>query len=62
MKNYLGQIRSNLLKKIKKPVLSIGFFHVLHAEYLLKQKAVVAQTSEGKCKANIARNSTFEGH
>ena len=62
LEKYLGQIRSNFVKKVKKLVLSIGFFHALHAEYLLKQKAVVVQTPEGQSKANIARNSTFEGH
>ena len=41
----LGQ-RPNVVKKIKKWALSIAFFHILHGEYLLKQKIVVLQTSE----------------
>ena len=39
----LGQIRSNVVKKVKKQALSIRFFHILHGEYLLKQKVVVVQ-------------------
>ena len=38
---YLGQIRSNVVKKVKKQALSIVFFHILNGEYLLhgeKQK------------------------
>ena len=34
------------------------FFHILHGEYLLKQKAVVVQTFEWKFKTNIARNDS----
>ena len=36
----LGQNLAQILpsEKIKKQVLSIGFFHILHGEYLLKQK------------------------
>ena len=49
------------MKKVKKQVLSIGFFHILHGEYLLKQKILVAHTSEWKLKANIARNATVIG-
>ena len=56
----LGQIRSNVVKNIKKRALLIGFFHILHGEYLLKQKVVVVQTPEWKFKTNIARNATFE--
>ena len=50
----------NVVKKVKKQALSIGFFHFLLGEYLLKQKVVVAQTLESKFKTNIARNDTFE--
>ena len=50
------------MKKLKKQTLSINFFHTLHGEYLLQQKAVVAQILEWIFKANIARNATFEGH
>ena len=58
----LGQIRPNIMKKVKKQALSISFFHILHGEYLLKQKVVVVQIIEWKFNANIARNSTLEGH
>ena len=58
----LGQIRSNVVKKkVKKLALSIGFSHILHEEYILKQEVVVAQTPEWKFKANIARNAIFQG-
>ena len=33
-------------EKSNETVLSIGFFHILHGEYLLKQKVVVVQTPE----------------
>ena len=42
----LSQIRPNVVKKVKKQALPISFFHILHREYLLKQKVVVAQTLE----------------
>ena len=48
----VGLIRSNFVKKLKKLALSIGFSHILHGEYLLKQKVVVVQTPEWKFKAN----------
>ena len=57
----LGQIRSNVVKKVKKLALSINVFHMLHREYILKQEIVVAQTPEWKVKVNIARNTRFEG-
>ena len=57
----LGQIRPNVVKKVKKQALSISFFHILHGEYLLKQKVVVVQILEWKFKANRARNVTFQG-
>ena len=57
----LGQIRFNVGKNVKKLALSIGVFHILHREYILKQEVVVVQTPEWKCKANIVRNATFEG-
>ena len=50
----------NVVKKVKKQALSIGFFHFLLREYLLKQKVVVAQTLESKFKTNIARSATIE--
>ena len=48
----LGQIRPNFMKKVKKQTLSIMFFHILHGEYLLKQKVVLVQILEWKFKAN----------
>ena len=56
----MGQIRSSVVKKVRKWSLSIGFFHTLHEEYLLKGKVVVVQTPEWIFKANIARNATVE--
>ena len=35
--------------------------NILHGEYILKPEIVVLQTPEWKFKANIVRNSTFEG-
>ena len=61
LEQNLGQSWPNVVKKVKKQVLSTGFFHILHGEYLLKQKVVVVQTLEWKFKANIARNATSEG-
>ena len=58
----LGQIRSNVVKKVKKLALSIGFSHILHGEYILKHRVVVAQTPEWKFEANIAKNTIFEEH
>ena len=57
----LGQIKSNVAKKVKKQALSISFFHILHGKYFLKQNVVVLQRLEWKFKANIARNATSEG-
>ena len=51
----LGQIRSNVVKKVKN-----RFFHILHVEYILKQEVVVAQTPEWKFKANIAKMPHFK--
>ena len=50
-----------LCKKEKKLALSIGFFHILHGEYILKQEVVVVKTPEWKFRTNIARNATFQG-
>ena len=50
----LGQIRTIVVKKVKKQALSISFFflHILHGEYLLKQKVVDVHIPEWKFKAN----------
>ena len=45
------------MKKVKKQALSLSVFHILHGEYVLKQKVVVLQILEWKFKANIARNA-----
>ena len=59
----LGHIRSIVVKKSKETGISNKFFlyFTWGVEYLLKQKVVVVQTPEWKFKANIARNTTFEG-
>ena len=53
----LGQIRSNVVKKVKKQAISLGFFHILLGDYLLKQEAVVVKPPEWKFIAIIARNT-----
>ena len=61
LEQNLGQIRSNVMKKVKKQALSLGFFHILLGENLLKQKVVVVKPSEWKFMAIIARNAKFKG-
>ena len=55
----LGQIRSNVVKKVKKQAISLGFFHILLVDYFLKQEAVVVKPPEWKFIAIIARNTEF---
>ena len=59
----LGQngehIMSNIVKKVKKQAISLGFFHILLREYLLKQKVVVVKPPELKVMATIARSAKF---
>ena len=55
----LGQIMSNIVKKVKKQAISLGFFRILLGEYLLKQKVVVVKPPEWKFMAIIARNAKF---
>ena len=59
----LGQIRSIVVKKVKKQAISLGFFHIFIGEYLLKQKVVIVkpQPREWKFMAVIARNAKFKG-
>ena len=58
----LGQIRRNVVKTWHEMGIIDSFFHILHGEYLLKQKIVVLQTyDEWKYKESIGRNVTFEG-
>ena len=47
------------MNKVLKQALSIGFFYILHEEYLLKYYVVVLETPEWKSKVSIARNATF---
>ena len=49
------------MKKVTKQALSLGFFHILLGEYLLKQKIVVVKPPEWKFLAVIARNVKFKG-
>ena len=62
LRQNLGQIRPNVVKKVRKLVFINRFFSYFTWEYLLKQKAVVVYTLEWKFMANIARNTTFEGY
>ena len=57
----LAKLGPMLRKKSKEIQLSISFFHILHGQYLLKQKVVVVQILKWKFKANVAGNPTFEG-
>ena len=55
----LGQIMSNIVKKVKKQAISLGFFHILLGDYLLKQETVVIKPPEWKFMAIIARIAKF---
>ena len=55
----LGQIMSNVVKKVKKQAISLGFFHILLGDYLLKQEAMVLKPPEQKFMAIIAKNAKF---
>ena len=46
----LGPIRSNVVKKVQKLALSIGFTNIFHKEYVLKQKGVVVKIPEWKLR------------
>ena len=56
----LGQIRSNVVKKVEKTGIINRFFPHFAWEYLLKHKVLVVQTPEWKFKASITTNATFE--
>ena len=58
----MDQIRFNVVKKVKKQTISLGFFHILFGEYFLKEKVVFGKPPEWKCKTIIARNTKFKGH
>ena len=52
-----------LWKKVKKQALSLGFYHILRGEYLLKQIVVVTKPPGWKFMAIIlASNAKFKGH
>ena len=55
----LGQIMSNVVKKIKKTGNIIRFFSSFTWDYLLKQEIVVVKPPEWKFMAIIARNAKF---
>ena len=55
----LSQIMSNTVKKVKKQAISLGFFHILLGDYLLKQEAMVLKPPEQKFMAIIAKNAKF---
>ena len=55
-----AQIMFNVVKKVKKQAISLGFFHILLGEYLLKQIVVVLKPPEWKFMTIIARMSTFK--
>ena len=51
---------SDVVKKVKKQVISLGFFHILLGiTLLLKQEAVVVKPTEWKFIAIVARNTKF---
>ena len=50
---------SNVVKKVKKQAISLGFFHILLGDYLLKQEAVVVKPPEWKFTPIIAKNTKF---
>ena len=57
----LSQIRFNVVKKkVKKQAISLGFFHILLVEYVLKQKAMVVKPPEWKVMTITARNIKFK--
>ena len=53
----LGQIRSSVMKKVMKQALTLGFFHILLGEYLLKKKEEVVKPPQWKFMVIIARNA-----
>ena len=59
MGQNLGQIMSNVLKKVKKQAISLGVFRISLGDYLLKQEALVVKPLEWKFMPIIARNAKF---
>ena len=58
MGQNLGQITSNVVKKVKKGNI-IRFFHILLGDFLLKQEAVIAKPPGWRFMAIIARDTKF---
>ena len=57
----LGQIRPNFVKKNKETgINNTFFFHILHEEYLLKQKLVVVQILEWNLRQILLEMSHSE--
>ena len=50
---------SNVVKKVKKQIISLGFFHILLGITFLKEEAVVLKPPEWKFIAIIDRNTEF---
>ena len=55
----LGQIMSNTMKKVRKRVVSICLFHILHGEYLFKGKVVVVQNLNESLKQHSYINESY---
>ena len=56
---FVGQIMSNVVKKVKKQVILLVFFLYFTWDYLLKQEAVFVKPPEWKFMAIMARNAKF---
>ena len=50
---------SNVVKKVKEQAISLGFFHILLGDYLLKQEPVFVKPHEWRFMAIMARNAKF---
>ena len=55
----LGQIMSNAMKKVRKQALTICLFHILHGEYLFKEKVVVVQNLNESLKQCSYINKSY---
>ena len=55
----LGQIMSNVGKKVNRQSISLGFLHILLKDYLLRQEAVAVKPDEWKFMTIIDRNAKF---
>ena len=56
----LGQIMSNVMRKVKEQAILFGVFHILLRDYLLKHEAVVVKRPEWKFRGIVAKNTTFK--